>query len=152
MVDDIFGAVVLLSLVLGVLGMLSHPRFRPMISTVTTVMLVASVLVPILSLISELVSLPNFSPILPSSPSVSEYTEEEYLAALTDYIADELDVTADAVSVIGEGFDLSTLRFRSVTVTLSGGAVFADTTALRELLLASFVADGGSARVLLDFG
>ena len=152
MFDSIYGAAVVLPLVFGVITTLSHPRFSSAISAASGVMLVAAVAVPLLSLFSEIVRLPSFSPLLPTLSGVSDYTEEKYLDALVDYIADEMGVPREDVSVACEGFELSTLRFRSITVTLSGSAVFSDTTRLREVLSSNFVADGGTARVLLDFG
>ena len=150
--DEVIVVSVGLAVLTGILSALSHPNYRDALGGALVIIFVASVLSPTLELISGAFRLPDFEPQLPSADSVTEYTEEGYISAIADYLAAEFDLPREKIEISGEGFSLSSLSFFSLEISLSGSAVFSDTSRMRELLLSEFVREGGRVSISLDFG
>lgn len=151
MPEDV-SAIVVISLVLGAVGALSHPRFSGIVEASFAILLLFALLPFVTSVVEGVISIPEFSPIIPESGDVSTYTEEEYIDAVESYISTEYGVPRENISLTAEGFSLSELRFERMTVRIGAQAIFIDTTALRQLILTEFVTQGGEARVIIDFG
>lgn len=142
-----------LSAVLGIIGAVAHPALSREGEVAIGVLCLFSLAAPIVAAIPSLSSLPpmNQGAEVDVNGGYSEVLEEAFGEGAVRYIAEEYSLAASDISVSTEGFDPSSMRAESVTVTLRGRAVLADLGGIRESVMRELVTDGGKCSVEVSF-
>lgn len=144
---------VALSLLSGVVGVLSHPDFAAETRGALGVMALFALASPIVSLLSSGVTLPSLGDIdLPDyGDGYVETLSDAYQDGLVLAIADYLSLDDDIVSVSVGGISLENMRAERISVALGREAVFSDTRALKEWIKEEFLLGGGECEVVIGF-
>lgn len=142
-----------LSGTLGILGAASHHALSREGSMAIGALCIISLAAPIAAAIPELFDLPSVG-----IEEIEVVGQGGYKSTLAEafargaeaYIAEEYSLDMSEVEVVVSGFDECSMRAESVTVTLSGKAVLANITAIRETVLAELASGGGECKVVMD--
>ena len=154
--DEISGYMLLalgLSASLGLVSALSHPALSRETEMAVGVLCLFAMSFPVIAFISG----PPTLPALPEggytdvSGGISEIGERAWLEGIEGYLSGKYSVSPEDITVLAEGFDLYTMRARYVRVSLSGAGMLANLHAMRDDILSSFVAEGGSCEVVINF-
>ena len=138
-----------ISAVLGVIGAAAHPVLSREVEAAIGALCLASFAVPILLAVPELTSL---TPLAKGesdgiSSEYGEIIEDAFCKGAAGYIAEEFSLCADDISVSVEGLDTASMRAEKIGVTLSGRAVLADISGIRESVCSELVLEGGKCTV-----
>ena len=101
-----------------------------------SVILLLATVAPVAAFISQLsVKLPDL-PTLPDT-EVGEYAEvarEAFCDGIAELLAEKYSLSVDAFAVKCDGFDFTSMRAESLTVTLRGAAVRCDPLAVEKFI------------------
>lgn len=147
--DEYIEIALLSALLVGVVSMISHPRFSPITSGALGILLLFSLLQPLFALIDGNGSFPIFKPLLPDGVTdVLEYSEGVYFEAMSDCIEESFGLSETDLKIKAEGFDIEKLKYKSISVTLVGGGYFTDRERVENFIIENFLGEGGRASVV----
>lgn len=143
-----------LSGTLGIIGAASHPVLAREGQMAIGALCLLSLAVPIVGALSALFELPQFDfgeAEVAGDSVYAKTVEAAFVEGARAYVAAEYGLDASEVAVDIDGFDELSMRAEFIKITLSGGAAFANVTAIREAVRSELVAEGGECKVVIDF-